>query len=362
MPNRTLNFSAGPTALPLSVLKRVRAELYNFNKTGVSIMELSHRSDDIQFIISDSVERIKRLFGLDEQFEVVFLQGGGSLQFTMIPMNFSRKGEKVDYVDTGYWARKAIEEAEILERDVAVIASSKDNNYINIPNSKDIKCRPDTKYLHICTNNTIFGTQWHEIPKVPVPLVTDMSSDFMSRAFDLSPLGCIYAHAQKNLGIAGVTIVIIRGDMLNNIPDNLPTVLDYRTHIKHNSNYHTPPCFAIYITWLMLQWIEEEIGGLKEMEKINIEKATLLYDFIDSSSLYSNPIEQKSRSLMNIVFSLSSKQLENKFLYEASNNRIMGLAGHRSVGGCRASLYNGVKLKAVKQLVDFMYKFEKEYH
>lgn len=360
MRERALNFSAGPAALPLPVLERVNAELYNFNGTGMSIMELSHRSDDIQHIIDDSVERIKRLLKLDERFKVIFLQGGGSLQFTMVPMNFSQKGEQVDYIDTGYWSNKAITEAKILERDVSVIGSSKNNNYLNIPDVKDIKCRARAKYLHICTNNTICGTQWHEIPEVEIPLVADASSDFLSKAIDASLFGCIYAHAQKNIGIAGVTVVIIRDDMLSNIPNKLPTILDYRTHIEHNSNYQTPPCFAIYMTWLTLRWMEEKIGSLEEMEKINIEKANLLYDFIDSSSLYSNPIKQKDRSLMNVVFSLSSKRLENKFLDEASKRKIAGFAGHRSRGECRASLYNGVSLEMVKELVDFMHTFEKE--
>lgn len=359
--DRVLNFYAGPGAIPLPVLERVHAELFNFNNTGMSVMELSHRSPQIQHIIDDGAERIKRLMGIGDQFEVIFLQGGGSLQFLMVPMNFSLPGDRIDYIDTGYWAEKAIHAAQNLGRDLQVIASSSDNNHTFVPDLNHIKPHPNAKFLHLCSNNTVVGTQFHNFPALPVPIVADMSSDFMSKQTDVSNLSVIYAHAQKNAGLAGTTVVLIRKEMLSKITADLPEFLDYRTHIKSKSNYHTPPCFSIYLTWHILRWIEEDIGGLEKLEKINQKKASLLYDFIDSTPLFDCATVPSSRSQMNVVFTLPNDNLEKQFIHETTQAGIIGVAGHRTRGGCRVSLYNGVTLEAVEMLIEFMDKFAKQH-
>ncbi len=359
--DRVLNFYPGPGAIPFPVLERANEEFFNFNGTGMSVMELSHRSPQIQDIIDDGVERIKRLMELGDEFEVIFLQGGGSLQFLMVPMNFSGAGDCIDYIDTGYWAEKAIRGAQSLDRDLKIIADSADKNHTYVPDLDKINIRSEAKYLHLCSNNTVVGTQFHQFPKLPVPIVVDMSSDFMSKEIDTTNLSCIYAHAQKNVGLSGVTVVLIRKEMLAKISDNLPELLDYRTHIKRKSNYHTPPCFSIYITWHILRWIEEDIGGLKQLEKINQKKAELLYQCIDSNPLFNCAIEKASRSQMNAVFNLPTEDLEKQFIQEAFEAGIVGVAGHRTRGGCRVSLYNGVSLPAVEGLVEFMDKFAKKH-
>lgn len=357
MQDRVFNFYAGPGALPLPVLEQVHSELFNFQGTGMSVMELSHRTDEIQYIIDDSAARIKRLMNLSEEFEVIFLQGGGSLQFLMVPMNLSHPGEQIDYIDTGYWAQKAIKAAKSLDRDVEIVASSADGNHTYTPDSDSIQTRSAAKYLHICTNNTVVGTQFDNFPQVPIPIVADMSSDFLSKVIDPSPCACIYAHAQKNVGLSGVTAILIRKSILGNSSDDLPEFLDYRTHIKCKSNYHTPPCFSIYVMWLILRWIEEEIGGVEAMEKINRQKSAALYDCIDSTPLFNCPVELNSRSRMNVVFTLATKSLEAQFIQEAREAGIVGVAGHRTKGGCRVSLYNAVTLEAVEYLIEFMEKF-----
>ena len=359
MNDRVINFYPGPGALPLPVLERVHSELFNFNGTGMSVMEISHRSPEIQHIIDDSADRIKRLMGLGDQFEVIFLQGGGSLQFLMAPMNFSRPGDQIDYIDTGYWADKAIRAAQSLDRDLTIIASSADIDYTSVPDLSQLHFRPNAKYLHLCSNNTVVGTQFHSFPKMPIPIVADMSSDFMSQVIDPSNLSCIYAHAQKNVGLSGVTIVLIRKEMLDGIPEDLPELLDYRTHIKRKSNYHTPPCFSIYIVWHILRWIEEDIGGLKQLGDINHEKASKLYDFIDENPLFHCPVDRACRSQMNVIFTLPTENVEKQFIQEAFEAGIVGVAGHRTKGGCRVSLYNGVSLEAVDSLIAFMHTFAK---
>jgi phosphoserine aminotransferase len=358
---RVINFYAGPGALPFPVLERVRAELLNFNGTGMSVMEISHRHPQIQFIIDDSAERIKRLMELGDEFEVIFLQGGGSLQFLMVPMNFSNAGDRIDYIETGYWAEKAIKAAKSLDRDLEIIAASGDRDHTYVPDLNNLKLRPEAKYLHLCSNNTVVGTQFHSFPKLPIPIVADMSSDFMSKAIDTTNLSCIYAHAQKNVGLSGVTVVLIRKEMLANISDNLPEFLDYRTHIERKSNYHTPPCFSIYMTWHILRWIEEDIGGLEKLGAINQKKADTLYGCIDANSLFNCAVEKKYRSQMNVVFTLPTKELEKQFIEEAFEAGIVGVGGHRTRGGCRVSLYNGVTLEAVEILVEFMEKFANKY-
>lgn len=359
--DRVFNFYAGPGALPLPVLERVHGELFNFNGTGMSVMEISHRNPEIQFIIDDSAERIKRLMELGEEFEVIFLQGGGSLQFLMVPMNFSSPGDRIDYIDTGYWADKAIKAAKSLDRDLKIIAESADRDHTYVPDLNKVNLRPEAKYLHLCSNNTVVGTQFHHFPEFKIPVVVDMSSDFMSKVIDPANLSCIYAHAQKNVGLAGVTVVLIRKEMLADISENLPEFLDYRTHVERKSNYHTPPCFSIYITWHILRWIEEDIGGLKQLEKINQQKADTLYEFIDSSPLFDCAVEKASRSQMNVVFTLPTQDLEKQFIQEAFDAGLVGVAGHRTRGGCRVSLYNGVPLEAVEALVEFMGKFAKQH-
>ncbi|WP_438316245.1 3-phosphoserine/phosphohydroxythreonine transaminase [Candidatus Caldatribacterium sp. SIUC1] len=359
MEERVHTFNPGPAALPLPVLERIRDEMLNFRGTGMSILEVSHRSRTFEEVLDDAAARLKRLLKLDNRFHVVFLQGGASLQFAMVPMNLALEGKPVGYVDTGYWASKALKEAQILGKDVQVVASSKAQNYTHIP--KNFTVDDNLAYLHLTSNNTIEGTQWHHFPGVGnVPLVSDMSSDILSRVFDPSPFGLIYAGAQKNLGPAGVTVVIIREDMLERTPKNLPTMLRYSTFVESNSLYNTPPCFAIYVVDLVLEWLEETVGGLETMEAINRKKAKILYDYLDSQNFYTCPVAPEDRSMMNVVFRLPSPELEDKFVKEAEKARLVGLKGHRSVGGCRASLYNAVTVEAVQALVDFMQEFARK--
>ncbi len=349
------NFHAGPGALPPSVLRRVQAELLDYRGLGVSVMELSHRSDAIVELIDDTVASLKRLLGLGPDYELLLLQGGASLQFLMLPLNLSPPGGKVDYVDSGYWAAKARIEAETLGRDVAVAGDS-GPDHRRIPMTLTV--RPDASYLHLCTNNTVVGTQWHTIPETTVPLVADMSSDILGREIDGNAFALFYAHAQKTLGPAGVTVVALRRELLERIPNGLPAMLDYRTHARARSNYNTPPVFAIYVVRCVLDWLEGEIGGVARMAALNRRKAESLYAAIDRSALFSCPVEPASRSSMNVVFHLPTPGLERRFLAEAAQAGFIGLAGHRSVGGCRASLYNAVPLEAVEDLVAFMGEFE----
>ena len=279
----------------------------------------------------------------------------------MAPMNFSRPGDRIDYIDTGYWSNKAIQAAESLGRDLRVVASSSDCDHTAVPDLQQVHPRSEARYLHLCTNNTVVGTQFHDIPGMPVPVVVDMSSDFMSKPITLDNLDLIYAHAQKNAGLAGVTTVLIRKELLEQIEEGLPDFFDYRTHIQHNSNYHTPPCFSIYITWHVLRWIEEDLGGLENLGKINRKKASLLYTFLDSSLLFHCPVRKPSRSQMNVVFTLPTEDMQKQFIRESAQAGIIGVAGHRKRGGCRVSIYNGVTLEAVKELVGFMSDFEKKY-
>ncbi len=357
--NRIYNFNAGPAALPLPVLEEIREEFLNYKGCGMSVTEISHRSKWFDEIINDAVERTKRLLNLGDDFHVLFIQGGASLQFCMIPMNLALNGKPVDYINTGTWSTKAIKEAQIQDKDVRVIASSEDKNFSYIP--KEYQVDPDASYLHFTSNNTIKGTQWARFPEAGnVPLVCDMSSDIMSRPFDPKPFGLIYAGAQKNIGPAGAAMVILRKDMLERVPGNLPTMLKYSTFAEKNSLFNTPPCFVIYVISLVLKWLEETIGGLAKMEQINKEKAALLYDLIDQSEFYRGTAEKDSRSLMNVTFRLPSEDLEARFVADALDNGLGGLKGHRSVGGCRASIYNACTLEAVKALRDFMVEFERK--
>lgn len=359
MKGRIYNFNAGPAVHPLPVLEEIAAEFLNFKGSGMSITEVSHRSKWFDEVIEDATARVRRLLKLDDRFHVLFLQGGASLQFSMVPMNLLPKGRSADYVNTGTWAAKAIKEARIQGKAVQVAASSEDKNFSYIP--KDIPFNTDAAYAHITSNNTIKGTQWASFPDTGgIPLICDMSSDIMSRSFDVSPFGLIYAGAQKNLGSAGATLVIIRNDMLERVPQHLPTMLKYTTFVERNSMFNTPPCFAIYTIQLVLKWIEETIGGLEKMEEINQEKAGLLYQAIDEPEFYRGTAEKESRSLMNVTFRLPTEDLEKRFVQEALEHGLGGLKGHRSVGGCRASIYNAATMEAVKALVDFMEEFARK--
>jgi len=358
MGKRIYNFNAGPAALPLPVLEEIRDEFLDYKGSGMSITEVSHRSKWFDNVINEAIERAKRLLGLDDNFQVLFIQGGASLQFCMIPMNLAIKDRPVDYINTGTWSTKAIKEAEIQGLDVRVIASSEDKNFSYIP--RDFESDGEAAYLHFTSNNTIKGTQWAKFPESKgVPLVSDMSSDFMSRPMDVNPFGLIYAGAQKNIGPSGTAMVIIRKDMLERVQDNIPTMLKYSTFAEKNSMFNTPSCFIIYTISLVLKWLEETVGGLIEMEKINKEKAKILYDFIDNSGFYRGTADPDSRSLMNVTFRLPNEDLEKKFVDEALKENMGGLKGHRSVGGCRASIYNATGIQAVKVLVEFMTEFER---
>jgi len=356
---RIHNFNAGPAALPLPVLEQAREEFLDYQGSGMSVTELSHRSPWFDAIINEALERTKRLLGLDDRFKVLFIQGGASLQFCMIPMNLATEGKPVDYINSGSWSTKAIKEAEIQGKDVRVIASSEDRDFSYVPAEFDV--HQDAAYLHFTSNNTIKGTQWHVYPNAgEVPLICDMSSDIMSHSFDAGPFGLIYAGAQKNLGPAGTALVIIRADMLERVPAGLPTMLRYTTFAEKNSLYNTPSCFTIYVINLVLKWVEDTIGGLEAMERINTEKARILYDFIDRSDFYRGTAAKGSRSRMNVTFRLPSEELEGRFVVLASKEGLGGLKGHRSVGGCRASIYNATGIEAVKALVEFMAEFERK--
>lgn len=357
--NRIFNFNPGPAALPLAVLEEVQHNFLDFKGSGMSITEISHRSKQFDEVINDAVARTKRLLSLDDRFHVLFLQGGASMQFAMIPMNFLAGDSSADYVDTGTWSAKAIKEARIQGKRINVAASSEDKNYSYIP--RQFAFNEKSVFVHVTSNNTIKGTAWPDFPDTKgVPLVCDMSSDIMSRPIDARKFGLIYAGAQKNVGPAGVCLVVIRQDMLNLAPDSVPTMLRYDTYVAKNSLYNTPPCFAIYTVGLVLKWLEETIGGLDKMADLNRKKAARLYDTMDSGEFYRPTAEIGSRSMMNVTFRLPNEELEKEFVQQALQNGLSGLKGHRSVGGCRASIYNAVPLEAVEALVDFMKTFEKQ--
>ena len=358
---RAFNFNAGPGALPLPVLDRIHEELLDWRGSGMSVMEMSHRSPEFESINSSAEQKLRSLLGISDDYAVIFVQGGGSMQFTMAPMNLCLPGKPVDVLHTGAWTAKAIGELKkgILHN---IAASSEGEKFTRLPRPNEMKFSPDASYVHICTNNTIEGTQWGAPPDTgAVPLVADMSSDIASRSVDVKKYGVIFAGAQKNLGPSGVTVVIIRKDLAERADKNLPTLLQYRTHIKEHSLYHTPPTFAIYIVGLVLEWIESE-GGVPGIEKRNEAKAKLLYDAIESSGgFYRCPVEDRSRSKMNVVFRVSGgdEVKEKQFASEAAAAGLVGTPGHRSVGGMRVSLYNAVTLEAVEALTSFMCEFHR---
>ncbi len=349
------NFYAGPAILPQEVLEKAKAELTSLNGIGLSVMEISHRSKDFDAIITSAEENFKKLLNIPDNYHVLFLQGGASQQFGMIPMNLL-KGGTADYVNTGAWAKKAIKEAKLFGN-VNVVASSEDKNFSYIP--KEYNFTDDCEYVHITSNETIGGVQFNDFPDTgDIPLIADMSSDIMSKKLDISNFGLIYAGAQKNIGPSGVTLVIIRDDLVKNSADGITTMLSYKTHAEKKSLYNTPPSFGIYIIKLVTDWLIE-LGGLDEIEKINAEKAGLLYDKFDSGDFYNGTANKEDRSKMNVTFRLPSEELEKKFIEEATAAGFIGLKGHRSVGGCRASIYNALPLESVQELVKFMDEFEK---
>jgi len=365
---RVYNFSPGPSVLPLPVLEKAAAEMTDANGSGQSVMEMSHRSKDFKPIIDKAESLLRELMGIPANYKVLFLQGGASLQFAMVPLNLAAgdtpgSGRKASYIDTGIWADKAIKEGKKYA-EVNVRASSKDKAYTYIPAAPAPAA--DDAYYHITLNNTIVGTKWDKLPdwagSSPVPLVTDISSSILSEPVDVSKFGILYAGAQKNLGPAGVTVVIIREDLIRKTPDWVPVMLRYDTHAGEGSMYNTPPCYSIYIINLVLEWLKN-LGGVEAIAKINREKAAILYDYLDSSEFFKSPVEKKFRSLMNIPFITTESdesiktELENRFIKGAAAAGLINLAGHRLVGGMRASIYNAMPVDGVEALISFMKRF-----
>jgi phosphoserine aminotransferase len=359
MANRVFNFNPGPSTLPLEVLKIVQGELLDYRGTGMSVMESSHRSPEFDEINNQAMALAKEIMGLDDSYKVIFVGGGASTQFAMIPLNFLHEGQIGAYVDTGTWSSKAIKEAQIIGK-MHLAASSKEAGYGFIPKQADLKYPSDAAYLHITTNNTIKGTQYHYIPETGgVPLFADMSSDICSRPLDYKKFDLFYAGAQKNLGPSGATMVVIRENMLEKCKDGLPTMFDYRTHTTKDSLYNTPPAFGIYIIKLVFEWIKKQ-GGLAGIGKINQEKKDIVYGMMDKYPDYFKGTAQKdSRSWMNLTFRLPSEDLEKKFIAESKKAGLVGLKGHRSVGGIRVSLYNALPLEGAKKVAEFMEDFKK---
>jgi len=356
--SRCYNFSAGPAVLPLEVLEKAQAELVDYKGSGMSVMEMSHRGKEYTAIHEGAEKNLRTLMEIPNNYKVLFLQGGASLQFAAVPLNLFTEKRKADYVNTGAWSKKAIQEAKRYGT-VKVVASSEDKTFSYIPSLTKDMFSPDADYVHITTNNTIYGTCFPALPDVgEVPLVADMSSDILSKPYDVSKFALIYAGAQKNIGPAGLTIVIIREDLLGKALDITPTLMNYKTHADEGSLYHTPPCYTIYIAGLVFEWMLAN-GGVAEMEKRNRRKAAILYDYLDQSKLFKATVAAADRSIMNIPFVTGSEELDTKFIAEASKKGLKTLKGHRSVGGMRASIYNAFPEAGVQTLVDFMREFEK---
>ncbi len=360
MTKRVINFYAGPAALPLPALERAQAELLNFENTGMSVMEISHRAKEYDAVHEEAIALVKELLDVPPNFKVLLLQGGGNLQFAMLPMNILHSGRKADYIITGQWAEKAYKEAKIVAGEAArVIASTKEEGFRRLPRPEEIRLNPDAAYVHICSNNTIYGTQWKTFPDTGgIPLAADMSSDFMWRPFDVRPFGLIYAGAQKNLGPSGLVVALIREDFLEMCSEALPSMLQYKIHAKNNSLFNTPPCFSIYILRNVLAY-NKSIGGLKVIEANNRKKGELLYGCIDRHpEFYRGYVSVKEdRSFMNVDFNLPSEELDAAFVAEAKKNGMVGLKGYRALGGIRVSMYNAVTVQQVETLVAFMEDF-----
>ena len=360
MSERIFNFSAGPATLPFEVLQEAQAELLNFQNTGMSILEISHRSKAYEAVNQEAEANMKELLGLGDNYRVLFLQGGASTQFAMVPMNFLAKDRTADYIMTGAWSEKALKEAKLFGN-THIAASTAEGNYKRIPALEEIQLSENPAYVHMTSNNTIFGTQWQKFPDFgDVPLIADMSSDMLCKPFDASKFALIYAGAQKNLGPSGVTVVVIRQDLLENNPKNIPTMLRYETHSKNDSLYNTPPSFSVYIVNLVLRWLKAN-GGLAGAETRNKEKAAMIYDTIDNSGgFYRGHADADSRSTMNVTFRLPSEELEKEFAAQATAAGLNGLKGHRSVGGLRASIYNAMPKAGCQALKDFMLEFQRK--
>ena len=356
---RVYNFSAGPSMLPESVLAKAAAEMMDYQGSGQSVMEMSHRSKVYQGIFDETEALLREVMEIPDNYKVLFLQGGASTQFEMIPMNLMTGSGKADYVVTGQFSKKAYKEAKRFG-EVNLVASSEDKTFSYIPKLDPATFTPDADYFYICMNNTIFGTVYHDLPETgDVPLVADASSCILSRPIDVSKFGILYAGAQKNMAPAGVTVVIIREDLIGK-NDNLATMQNYVTHAENGSMYNTPPCYSIYMMKLVLEWIKNDIGGLDKMLERNEKKAAILYDYLDNSKLFRNPVAKEDRSLMNVPFVTGDADLDAKFVKEAAAAGFVNIKGHRSVGGMRASIYNAMPIEGVEKLVAFMKKFEEE--
>lgn len=357
MNERIYNFSPGPAMLPLEVLQQASVDILNFDNSGIGICEISHRSKEFMSVAAEAETLLRELLNIPKNYKVLFLQGGASSQFFMIPMNLLGPGKKATYLNTGTWSKKSIKEAKLFgEIDVAY--SSEEQKFNRVPEDSEFSVADDSEYLYFVSNNTIYGTQFATMPKSEKMLVSDMSSDILSRPVDVSKFGIIFAGAQKNMGPSGVTTVIIRDDLLDKAPENIPTMLQYKTHAEKESMFNTPPTFPIYIVGKVLKWLKEN-GGMAAMERRNREKAQRVYEVIDSGNYYRGHAEQNSRSLMNIAFNLPTPELEAKFIAEAADQGLNGLKGHRSIGGCRASIYNAFPEEGITKLVEFMAAFEK---
>ncbi|MCI0765533.1 3-phosphoserine/phosphohydroxythreonine transaminase [Bacillus sp. TL12] len=356
---RVYNFSAGPSILPLPVLEKVQKELLNYNGTGMSVMEMSHRSSQFQNIMDEASSLLRELMHIPENYDVLFLQGGASLQFSMVPLNVMTEHKRAGYIITGSWSKKALQEAQKIG-EAEVIASSKEKHFSTIPHVDSSMVSKELDYVHITTNNTIEGTKYVELPQLEnIPLIADMSSNILSEEYDVEKFALIYAGAQKNLGPAGLTIAIIRKDLIGKANTSCPTMLNYETYSKNNSLYNTPPSFSIYVTKLVLEWLKEQ-GGIPAIEEQNRKKAAILYNFLDESKLFTSPVDSAYRSLMNIPFTTPSNDLNEQFLQKAKTLGLVTLKGHRSVGGMRASIYNAMPVEGVQKLVDCMKDFELE--
>ena len=358
--SRVYNFSAGPSMLPEAVLKRAADEMLDYQGSGQSVMEMSHRSKVYDAIIKEAEALLREVMNIPDNYKVLFLQGGASSQFAMVPLNLLNKSKKADYVITGQWAKKAYKEA-LKYGEAKAVASSEDKTFSYIPKLDKATFTPDADYFYICVNNTIYGTLFHELPDTgDVPLIGDISSCVLSEPIDVSKFGILLAGAQKNMGPAGVTVVIIREDLLGNAMDITPTMFDYKTHADNDSMFNTPPCYTIYMVKLVLEWIKNDIGGLEKMKELNEKKAKLLYDFLDNSKLFKGTVVPEDRSLMNVPFVTGDADLDAKFVKESTAAGFVNLKGHRSVGGMRASIYNAMPYEGVEKLVEFMKKFEEE--
>lgn len=360
---RIHNFSAGPAALPEPVLEVLRDEMLNYKNSGMSIMEMSHRSKEFSKILEKTEALARKLLAIPDDYAVLFMQGGASHQFAMIPVNFLSEGKKADFVHTGYWTKKAISEAKKVGS-VSLAFDGEKSGFVKLPGATEIKWTPDAAYSFLCSNNTIYGTQFKQFPTAPTPLIADMSSDYFSRPFDVKKFSLIFGGAQKNLGPSGLTLVIAKKDFVEKGTEKIPVFFQYRSHVSEGSRYNTPPTFAIYTMGLVLEWLERQ-GGLASMEKRNQEKAAMIYDTIERSQIYKCPLDPGSRSLMNVVFKIKpdapdSEKIEDRFVAEAEKKGLSGLKGHRAIGGLRASIYNAFPIEGVKALCDFMREFEKK--